>query len=335
MPTVNNPYVNPVDLANTAPKYHASQHSKGGFDPLTPADIGAAPADHSHDTPGTISWQNVTDKPATFSPSVHAATHGSDGGDPIALDASQIASGVVPLERLPHGCLERLVIVADDEARFALTTAQVQQGDTVKVESTQMMYFVVDESKLNSPDGYVAYTAGAASAVDWSAVTGKPETYPPSAHTHTAAQITDFDSAVDARLSALGISAANMLPAGYSKQEATVNFRGWSNNTTVTDPKYFVVVAVNGYLKSAVSFTVGYNSSTGGASGRYLDVYNGWDKLYHMIGGDGSRTSTVTIPAGTYVSTIAAEVCTKGARDGVSIGAFNAAVIRLVSSSGA
>ena len=132
MPTVNNPYVNPVDLANTSPKYHASQHSKGGFDPLTPADIGAAPADHSHDTPGTIPWDSVTGKPATFSPSVHAATHGSDGGDPIALDASQIASGVVPLERLPHGCLERLVIVANDEARFALTTAQVQQGDTVK-----------------------------------------------------------------------------------------------------------------------------------------------------------------------------------------------------------
>lgn len=180
MPTVNNPYVNPVDLANTAPKYHASQHSKGGFDPLTPADIGAAPADHSHDTPVSVAWDNVTGKPAKFSPSVHAATHGSDGGDPIALDASQIASGIVPLERLPHGCLERLVIVANDEARFALTTAQVQQGDTVKVESTQMMYFVVDESKLNSPDGYVAYTAGAASAVDWSAVTGKPETYPSS-----------------------------------------------------------------------------------------------------------------------------------------------------------
>ena len=187
MPTVNNPYVNPVDLANTAPKYHASQHSEGGFDPLTPADIGAAPADHTHDTPVSVAWDNVTGKPAKFSPSVHAATHGSDGGDPIALDASQIASGVVPLERLPNGCLERLVIVANDEARFALTTAQVQQGDTVKVESTQMMYFVVDESKLNSPDGYVAYTAGAASAVDWSAVTGKPATFSPSLHAATHA----------------------------------------------------------------------------------------------------------------------------------------------------
>ena len=323
MPTVNNPYVNPVDLANTAPKYHASQHSKGGFDPLTPADIGAAPADHTHDTPVSVAWDNVTGKPAKFSPSVHAATHGSDGGDPIALDASQIASGVVPLERLPHGCLERLVIVANDEARFALTTAQVQQGDTVKVESTQMMYFVVDESKLNSPDGYVAYTAGAASAVDWSAVTGKPETYPPSAHTHTAAQITDFDSAVDARLSELGISAARMLPAGFAKQEATVNFSGWSDSAVASCPRYYDLVAVNGYLKSDVSFKASFNSY---ASAPYLGVYNGRDELARIKGG----STTVTIPAGTYVSTIAAAIYSEGSSGSASIGGFNAAVLRLV-----
>lgn len=227
MPTVNNPYVNPVDLANTAPKYHASQHSKGGFDPLTPADIGAAPADHSHDTPGTISWQNVTDKPDEFAPSPHAATHGSDGGDPIALDASQIATGIVPLERLPHGCLERLVIVANDEARFALTTAQVQQGDTVKVESTQMMYFVVDESKLNSPDGYVAYTAGAASAVDWSAVTGKPSTFSPSLHAATHA------SGGSDPITPASIGAANVNHTHSGLQSVTVVYSPVEDSTTV------------------------------------------------------------------------------------------------------
>lgn len=227
MPTVSNPYVNPVDLANTSPKYHASQHSKGGFDPLTPADIGAAPADHSHDTPGTISWQNVTDKPDEFAPFSHAATHGSDGGDPIALDASQIASGVVPLERLPHGCLERLVIVANDEARFALTTAQVQQGDTVKVESTQMMYFVVDESKLNSPDGYVAYTAGAASAVDWSAVTGKPSTFSPSLHAATHA------SGGSDPITPASIGAANVNHTHSGLQSVTVVYSPVEDSTTV------------------------------------------------------------------------------------------------------
>ena len=247
MPTVNNPYVNPVDLANTAPKYHASQHSKGGFDPLTPADIGAAPADHTHDTPGTISWQNVTDKPDEFAPSPHAATHGSDGGDPIALDASQIATGIVPLERLPHGCLERLVIVVNDEARFALTTAQVQQGDTVKVESTQMMYFVVDESKLNSPDGYVAYTAGAASAVDWSAVTGKPSTFEPSLHAATHAS-GGSDPITPA---SIGAATANHTHSGVIQNVTAVySLRGSSYDYILVNPGSLILPMIPGVTYS-------------------------------------------------------------------------------------
>lgn len=215
--------MNPVDLNNTAPKVHASQHRKGGSDPLTPADIGAAAENHTHDVSGlTVAWDDVTNKPTTFSATSHAATHGSGGGDPLAIDASQITTGTVPLARLPHGCLERLVIVQDDTARYALTTADVQQGDTVKVTETSTMYFVVDDTKLNSPDGYVAYTAGAASAVDWSAITGKPDAFVPVSHTHGVA---DVSGAVDARLQQLGITASRVVPAGFSVQEAMVNFR--------------------------------------------------------------------------------------------------------------
>ena len=167
--------MNPVDLNNTAPKVHASPHRTGGSDPLTPADIGAAAVNHTHDVSGyTVAWEDVTNIPGTFPSTPHAATHGSGGGDPLAIDASQIATGTVPLARLPHGCLERLVIVQDDTARYALTTAEVQQGDTVKVIETSTMYFVVDDTQLANSSGYVAYTAGAASAVDWSAITGKP-----------------------------------------------------------------------------------------------------------------------------------------------------------------
>ena len=46
------------------------------------------------------------------------------------------------------------------------------------------MYFVIDDSKLNSEAGYTVYTAGSATSVPWSGVTGKPTSYPPSSHTH-------------------------------------------------------------------------------------------------------------------------------------------------------
>lgn len=95
------------------------------------------------------------------------------------FDASKIASGTISIDRLPKAALERLIVVADDTARFALTTATAQSGDTVKVTSTGKMYLIKDESKLSSEDGYKPYTASQASSVPWSGVTGKPSTFTP------------------------------------------------------------------------------------------------------------------------------------------------------------
>lgn len=95
------------------------------------------------------------------------------------FDASKIAFGTISIDRLPKAALERLVVVADDTARFALTTATAQSGDTVKVTSTGKMYLIKDESKLSSEDGYEPYTASQASSVPWSGVTGKPSTFTP------------------------------------------------------------------------------------------------------------------------------------------------------------
>lgn len=110
----------------------------------------------------------------------------SDFGDNVTIsttlanfDASKIASGTISIDRLPKAALERLVVVANDTARFALTTATVQSGDTVKVTSTGKMYLIKDESKLNSENGYEPYTASQASSVPWSGVTGKPSTFTP------------------------------------------------------------------------------------------------------------------------------------------------------------
>lgn len=112
------------------------------------------------------------------------------------IDASKITSGTISIDRLPKGALERLTVVANAAARKALTTATVQNGDTVKETDTGLMYYVKDETKLSTDAGWEVYTAGSAAYVPWSGVTGKPSTFTPSTHTHTKAQITDFPTAL-------------------------------------------------------------------------------------------------------------------------------------------
>lgn len=90
------------------------------------------------------------------------------------FDASKITSGTINIARLPHGALERLKVVANEAARFALTTSDVQNGDTVKQTDTGVMYYVVDDSKLSQAAGYEIYTAGRATVVPWSGVENKP-----------------------------------------------------------------------------------------------------------------------------------------------------------------
>ena len=55
------------------------------------------------------------------------------------------------------------------------------------------MYYVVDESKLSSEAGYLVYTAGTATSVPWSGVTGKPSSYPPASHNHDERYYTETE----------------------------------------------------------------------------------------------------------------------------------------------
>ncbi|MDY0236871.1 MAG: hypothetical protein RBR71_12660 [Gudongella sp.] len=76
--------------------------------------------------------------------------------------------GVIDPVHIPPVAFERCAVVPDDQARFALTSADVQNGDTVKVSSTDLMYMVVDDTNLNSEAGYMVYR----SMVPWGSVSG-------------------------------------------------------------------------------------------------------------------------------------------------------------------
>lgn len=106
------------------------------------------------------------------------------------LDASKITTGTIDIARLPKGALDNLVLVANDAARFALTTEDVQNGDTVKVTETGILYLVSDENKLGTAEAFTEYTAGRATAIDWSGVENKPTEFKPEAHTHKSSDVT-------------------------------------------------------------------------------------------------------------------------------------------------
>ena len=87
-----------------------------------------------------------------------------NGGADITLtlsqiDASKVNTGTLPLSVVPKAALERVVHVTNQAARFQLTTDTVQLGDTVIQDDTGVMYIVVDESKLNTAEGYEEYAA--------------------------------------------------------------------------------------------------------------------------------------------------------------------------------
>lgn len=70
--------------------------------------------------------------------------------------------GLIPINEIPPAAIERMVTVANDTARYALTTDDVENGDTVYVNATKTMYMVVDDTHLSTDAGYLEYSAGIA-----------------------------------------------------------------------------------------------------------------------------------------------------------------------------
>lgn len=147
---------------------------------------------------------------------VDANGHVTAGTNPTTLAEYGITSveadkitGVINIENLPAGALERIYPVENEAAMLALTADDIQNGDTVKLNDTGVMYFVKNDTLLaGSDDGsggtretadmgaFEVYTAGSATSVPWSGVTGKPEAFTPEAHTHVVADVTDFPTAM-------------------------------------------------------------------------------------------------------------------------------------------
>lgn len=84
------------------------------------------------------------------------------------------SNGLINMKYIPAAALERVVVVANQTAQYALTTANVQLGDVVKRNDTGQLYFVVDTGNLGNANGYLQFTAGTAANVKWSGILNRP-----------------------------------------------------------------------------------------------------------------------------------------------------------------
>lgn len=236
----------------------------------------------------------------------------SDFGDNVTIsttlanfDASKIASGTISIDRLPKAALERLVVVANDTARFALTTATAQSGDTVKVTSTGKMYLIKDESKLNSEDGYEPYTASQASSVPWSGVTGKPSTFTPPTSSATVlggikVGYTTSGKNYKVQLDSSGNAYVNVpwTDNNTTYNEATADTLGLVKIGYASNGKNYAVLLANGKMYVNVPWTdnnTTYSQATSDNLGLVKIGYSANEKNY-PVALDGNGKMYVNVP---------------------------------------
>ena len=126
-------------------------------------------------TPRVIAIAGAVSGSATFDGSSNISINSTLNN----FDASKITSGTlnadrlpeIPISKIPAAALERLYVVESQSAAMSLT---IQEGDVVQIGSGGPMYFCVSESASTFATKFKEFTAGSATSVPWSGVTGKP-----------------------------------------------------------------------------------------------------------------------------------------------------------------
>lgn len=126
-------------------------------------------------TPRTIALTGAVSGSTTFDGSNNVSINSTLAN----IDASKITSGTlnadrlpeIPISKIPAAAMERLYVVESQSAAMSLT---IQEGDVVQIGSGGPMYFCVSESASTFATKFKKFTAGSATSVPWSGVTGKP-----------------------------------------------------------------------------------------------------------------------------------------------------------------
>lgn len=230
------------------------------------------------------------------------------------IDAGQIKTGTLPLSVIPHGALERMYVVESEDDLATVTSEQVQNGDTIRVNGGSM-YYVTDDTKLGTGDymqGLAVYTAGTASSVNWSGVQGTPTTlsgYGITDAVNANEKVAEANAGNAGKI--LVLNAEGKLPTSITGDAATVGGHAASYFATATDMtslKSVVGDSSSGLVKDVADLQAAIGEGSGTSLADRLTAVEG------AIGDTGTpdtiRYDIAQLEAGTTIAALAASKIT-------------------------
>ena len=144
-------------------------------------------------------------------------------------------------------------------------------------------------------DGIVSDVTGSATSVPWSGVTGKPSDYPPSSHTHTKSQITDFPALANVATSGsyndLNNIPTSFTPSSHKHGNLTNDGKlGTASRALVTDSSKKIAVS------TVTSTELGYLSGVTSAIQTQLNGKAASTHVHGNISNDGKVGTTANLP---------------------------------------
>lgn len=230
------------------------------------------------------------------------------------IDAGQIKTGTLPLSVIPHGALERMYVVESEDDLATVTSEQVQNGDTIRVNGGSM-YYVTDDTKLGTGDymqGLAVYTAGTASSVNWSGVQGTPTTlsgYGITDAVNANEKVAEANAGNAGKI--LVLNADGKLPTSITGDAATVGGHAASYFATATDMtslKSVVGDSSSGLVKDVADLQAAIGEGSGTSLADRLTA------VEEAIGDTGTpdtiRYDIAQLEAGTTIAALAASKIT-------------------------
>lgn len=301
--TVQQPEQQVVQVVAVGPQGPAGSGGGGSLDSLSDVTI-TAPSNGHHLRYSGTEWTNAlltaSDiSSGTFSDARISQSSVSQHQSSLAIAWGQLTGTPVTFPPSSHTHPSSEITDLSSAVDLRISAASIDALSDVAITSPSTSQ-VLRWGGASWANGSVAY----------SELTGVPGTFPPSAHTHTAAEITNFSSAVDTRISASSIDVHSdvITTTPLASQYLRFNGTNWVNSAlnvsdasvgTLSDSRLSAEVMLLGTSQNVTAA----KTFTGGAELRFLETTSPAQYVGLRAPAAITTDSVFTLPTGFPAST--------------------------------